>query len=282
MQEIKIFLASSNELKSDREAFELEISRKSKIWQDQGLRLNLELWENITGKVMPRGLQAHYNQVIRACDLFVLLAYTKVGEYTEEEFDAAYDQFQKTGKPDIHIYFKEVVSPSKPERSLEDFQQKLKRINHYYPTYSNFENLWNRFDKELERVISKNLQPTSPSVSEAVMQQEVKNKIRQLVAKGKLADALALLPPNDHDVVMLKNRYEKLKHDTMLGLLSYDNEGRDYAKITRSLLSLLDQIEVGNVGHSASTKNQVVNRTVTQQGEKSVYIENNSGSIHIQ
>jgi hypothetical protein len=36
MKTIKIFLASSNELKRDREQFEIEINRKNKAWHNKG------------------------------------------------------------------------------------------------------------------------------------------------------------------------------------------------------------------------------------------------------
>ena len=37
MRKIKIFLASSNELKADREKFKIEIYRKCKTWFDRNL-----------------------------------------------------------------------------------------------------------------------------------------------------------------------------------------------------------------------------------------------------
>ena len=37
MRKIQIFLASSNELKAEREKFEIEIYRKSKAWFDRSL-----------------------------------------------------------------------------------------------------------------------------------------------------------------------------------------------------------------------------------------------------
>ena len=43
MRKIKIFLASSNELKAEREKFEIEIYRKCKAWFDQDIFLHLDI-----------------------------------------------------------------------------------------------------------------------------------------------------------------------------------------------------------------------------------------------
>ena len=45
MQTIKIFLASSSELKADREQFEIFISRKNSDWVEKGIYLKLIIWE---------------------------------------------------------------------------------------------------------------------------------------------------------------------------------------------------------------------------------------------
>ena len=43
---IKVFLASSSELKDDRTAFEIFINRKNKEWVARGVFLELVLWED--------------------------------------------------------------------------------------------------------------------------------------------------------------------------------------------------------------------------------------------
>jgi hypothetical protein len=41
-----IFLASSSELKTDREQFEIFINRKNKEWIKKGVFLSLVMWED--------------------------------------------------------------------------------------------------------------------------------------------------------------------------------------------------------------------------------------------
>jgi len=151
MRKITIFLASSNELRAEREQFEIEINRKNKAWFDKGIFLHLDIWEDLSARMMPGGSQDKYNEFVRSADLFVLLAATKVGMYTAEEFDTAFGQFKKTNHPFIFTYFK-TVAPDKIDPSLTDFQQKLANLKHFYSFFSDSNDLWNQFNKELERL----------------------------------------------------------------------------------------------------------------------------------
>jgi len=108
MKIIKIFLASSNELKPEREQFEIEVSRKNNLWKEKSIALQLVIWEDLTARMSSTCSQDEYNERIEEGDLFVLLAYSKVGMYTEEEFETAFGAFQKTKKPFIFTYFKDV------------------------------------------------------------------------------------------------------------------------------------------------------------------------------
>ena len=98
----KIFLASSSELLKDRQQFELFISRRNKSWGKKGISLELVNWEDFIDAVSKTRLQDEYNKAIRDCVLFVMLIDTKVGKYSEEEFDTAYESFKQTGKPLIY------------------------------------------------------------------------------------------------------------------------------------------------------------------------------------
>lgn len=84
MKSITIFLASSNELKSDREQFEIEINRKNKAWAEKGIFLHLEIWEDLSPRMSPTRSQDEYNRKIRDADLFMLLACNKVGKSTAQ------------------------------------------------------------------------------------------------------------------------------------------------------------------------------------------------------
>jgi len=150
MKKVKIFLASSIELKPEREKFEIEIYRKCKAWFDKGVFLHLDIWEDVSARMSETGSQSEYNKFVTTADLFVFLAYTKVGMYTAEEFEKAFGQFKSTQKPFIFTYFKN--SPDNTADSVIEFKQKLKELKHFYSPFADSNDLWNQFNKELERL----------------------------------------------------------------------------------------------------------------------------------
>lgn len=151
MKKITLFLASSNELKPEREQFELEIYRKCKAWQEKGVFLHLDIWEDLSARMAPDGSQSAYNTRVASADIFILLAYTKVGMYTAEEFETAFGEFQSRKKPFIFTYFK-TADGLLTEPSLEAFLQKLKSLKHFYSHFKDSNDLWNQFNKELDRL----------------------------------------------------------------------------------------------------------------------------------
>jgi len=150
MKKIRIFLASSNELKAEREHFEIEIYRKCKAWFDRGIFLHLDIWEDLSARMSSSGSQSEYNKFVVASDIFVLLAHTKVGMYTAQEFQHAFGQFKSTQKPFIFTYFK--ITNGAVDSSLLEFKQELQGLGHFYSPFADSNDLWNQFSKELERL----------------------------------------------------------------------------------------------------------------------------------
>lgn len=153
----KIFLASSSELREDRREFEIFINRKNKEWASKGVFLQLELWEDFLDALSGTRLQDEYNKAIRDCDIFVMLFWTKVGQYTEEEFETAFGQFQATHRPFIFTYFKDAEistgsAHKKDLMSLWAFQEKLAALGHFYTVYKNVDELKYKFNQQLEKL----------------------------------------------------------------------------------------------------------------------------------
>jgi len=163
MNKIKIFLASSNELIEDRKEFEIRINRKNKIISDSGHFVHLENWEDLSTKMSKTRSQDEYNEKIRSCNIFVLLGYSKIGMYTEEEFDVALKHFKNVSTPQIHTYFKEIKTKTDP--SIDKFKAKLNDLKHFYASYTNIESLWNQLNSEIDLFIS-NIGSTSANVKE--------------------------------------------------------------------------------------------------------------------
>ncbi|WP_133512972.1 COR domain-containing protein [Candidatus Thiosymbion oneisti] len=154
---VRIFLASSAELRDDRDAFELYFRQQNDRLRNQGVYLEIVRWENFLDAMSSTRLQDEYNQAIRNCDLFVSLFKTKTGKYTQEEFDVAHQTFQDTGKPLIYTYFrKATVSTSASNRddlmSLWDFQKKLKELGHFHTEYESIDGLQRQFRDQLDKL----------------------------------------------------------------------------------------------------------------------------------
>lgn len=156
--ERKIFLASSKELENDREKFENFINRKNKDWVKKGVFLELVIWEDFLDALSKTRLQDEYDKEIRKCDVFVMLFWTKVGKYTEEEFDTAVGQFKATERPFIFTYFKDAeppsVTPNQDDlKSVSAFKKKLDELGHFYTRYKNTAELQLHFSQQLDKLV---------------------------------------------------------------------------------------------------------------------------------
>jgi len=154
---IKIFLASSAELKAEREQFEIFIHRENQRFYKRGVFLELQLWENSIDAMSKTRLQDEYNSAVKHCDIFVSLFFTKVGMYTHEEFETAFGQFKKTGKPLVFTYFKDAAINTEQItdeiQSLLDFRKKLDDLGHFRTVYKNTEGLQLHFIDQLDKVL---------------------------------------------------------------------------------------------------------------------------------
>lgn len=157
--EYRIFLASSQELASDRAAFAELLRRRNDDWVGRGVHLRLAVWEDFIDAMSRTRLQDEYNKSIKTCDVFVMLFFTKVGPYTEEEFNTAFGQFQATGKPFIYTYFKSAaVDPDSLDpadlATRKAFQARLKVLGHFQTKYENTEGLQLHFWQQLDKLVA--------------------------------------------------------------------------------------------------------------------------------
>jgi hypothetical protein len=106
LRTIQIFLASSAELREDRDAFDLHFRQQNDRLRKKGVYLEIRRWEKFLDAMSDTRLQDEYNKAIRECDVFVSLFFTKTGKFTEEEFDVAHRQFKASNRPHIYTFFK--------------------------------------------------------------------------------------------------------------------------------------------------------------------------------
>ncbi len=152
---VSIFIASSNELLKERDAIELELRRYTDTQIERGIYFRILRWESGPQQVSKTRLQDEYNKMVRNAEVALCLFATKVGMYTEEEFDTAYDAMMQNenGLPLIYTYFKR-VDDSDTEDSLNRFRNRLQELGHFEPYFSSTADLINQFRNQLDQKIN--------------------------------------------------------------------------------------------------------------------------------
>ena len=154
MDTIQIFIASSAELKQDRDDFREFVSVLNDRGHKKGIYLELIEWEHFLDTVSQTGKQDDYNEALKKSQIVICLFYTKAGKYTQLEFDTALQQFKETGSPLIYTYFKSGAPEPDPndEKAIElvKFKKRLSDLKHFYTVYNNIDDLKNQFRTQLD------------------------------------------------------------------------------------------------------------------------------------
>lgn len=128
MKTIKIFLASSEELKPERLVIAELITKLNFLWAEYDISIRLVKWEYLDSSMGAQHKQEDYNDYLRQCDMCVVMYWTKFGMYTEIEFETAYKLFTSDGNlKQMAVMFKEEGGDVTP--GLQDFRQKYE-ANH--------------------------------------------------------------------------------------------------------------------------------------------------------
>jgi len=129
---LRIFIASPGDLNEERNIFVDVLSEVNTIKaHSYGYHLEPIGWEEtLPGIGRP---QALINEELITCDLFIMLLWerwgTESGKYssgTEEEYNVALEQNEKLKKPDIWLFFKNIVSePNHDIDKILEFRRKI-------------------------------------------------------------------------------------------------------------------------------------------------------------
>lgn len=153
MKTIKIFLASSEELTDDRNAFGNLVRRLDKIYEKRGIRIELFEWEDYDAAYNDRRKQDEYNDNIKSSDMFLALFHTKAGKFTIEEFDVATEEFRKHSSPKVYTYCKDLKEGEHESAELTEFKRRLfEEMGHYWSRYNNRDSMQLHFVMQLQLV----------------------------------------------------------------------------------------------------------------------------------
>ncbi len=154
---LNLFLASSNELESERQQIEIAISRKNDALRKQGFLVDLLIWED--GKHIGKSVrsQDNYNLEIEQCNLFAMVFYSKVGKYSSEEFEKAKALFDEAAMPRICVYQKDIDLPRKINKTDADsryeFLARLNEMEHFPVLFENTDKLIRELEDAIDKLL---------------------------------------------------------------------------------------------------------------------------------
>ncbi|MFL6209508.1 MAG: tetratricopeptide repeat protein [Pyrinomonadaceae bacterium] len=138
LEVIKVFIASPSDLAEERALFP-EIIKQVNTLKARSMDCLFEAmgWEDT---LLDWGrAQGLINEDVRQCDIFVMLLWKRWGQSTgkstsgtEEEFNIAYERYEKTGNPQLLLYFRSVpqammADPGKQLQQIIKFKAKIEK-----------------------------------------------------------------------------------------------------------------------------------------------------------
>jgi len=139
---IRCFLASPGDLKEERKELDLFFNEENKkLIKQQNIFLELLLWEQLNHSLTKDRIQDSFNQEMYSCDIFIFLFYKKIGEYTREEFNVAYQIIKQSYSKQkyLFVFFKSADIPI-DEVNYDILERKkfIKEIEQLEQLYDNF------------------------------------------------------------------------------------------------------------------------------------------------
>lgn len=155
MTTIKIFLASSEELKHERLVIAEQVANMNRTLANQDITLRLVKWEYLDSSMGAQHKQEDYNDYLVDCDMCFALFWTRFGMYTEIEFEKSLKELNSKGNiRHLSVLFKESTTKSDELRAFE------KKCTEEHPTlchtFKDDDTLKELFNSEIERFISEN------------------------------------------------------------------------------------------------------------------------------
>ncbi len=170
---IKIFIASSISLESSRDKVSEMAREKNKKLHDNGIFLDDFRYElDGSGAITPYRGQDEFNKKLLESDIAIVLIYDKLGKFTREEFDVAFKSNQEGKNPKLlYVYFKKaqisIDDIDKPEvKAVKELKDEICKHEKIYNTYENDEDLYGKFNKQLDEAIEEIINKKSETTTD--------------------------------------------------------------------------------------------------------------------
>ena len=140
MKTIKVFIASSEELRLERLEFTDMIQHLNRILKPRGVEIEPVKWEYLDASMGPLHKQEEYNRELKTCELCLVLYWTRFGDYTKSEFDTAYSELCAGRNPQkLYVYFKDADEITSELRAFkESFDT---RYGHFFCRFENVDTM---------------------------------------------------------------------------------------------------------------------------------------------
>ena len=140
MKTIKVFIASSEELKLERLEFTDMLQQLNRILKPRGLEIEPVKWEYLDASMGPVHKQEEYNRELKTCQMCLVLYWTKFGEYTESELNTAYTELCAGRNPQKrYVYFKDAAEITPEWQAFKD--SFATKYGHFYCRFENVDTM---------------------------------------------------------------------------------------------------------------------------------------------
>lgn len=229
MRIIRIFVASSEELRQERLELAELVEHLNHTFSNQGIQLQLEKWEYLDSSMGPMHKQEEYNKVLEKCEICLVLYWTRFGMFTKTELDLAYKNLCEGKNPQkLYVYFK---STDRMSPELEAFKNSfIKDYGHFVCRFDNVDTL--KADFLLQFMDYLNTQRADATVE---------FKDAKLFIKGQAYADLSNVPfaSRNQDYTLLHQQIQELR----IRLAGMDAEDADYEGTSSELQRLTDKLQ---------------------------------------
>ena len=203
---IRIFLASSSELKKDREEVIMHIHKLNDIY-DGKFVFKPEVWEHLDEGYNGKASQRRYNEKVQNSQVFIALFHRLAGRYTIEELYEARKAIEEHNLRSICIFQKKLGEEDNEEVRLKKLKKILDLRYKYFmpPAYNHVAELCLRVNMSVQRLLESFRQNNE---YESIPHFEVRDS-RIMLGETCVGDINKLsFSANNNDIIRLKKELE--------------------------------------------------------------------------
>lgn len=235
MRNVKMFLASGNSLKKDRDEVMLFLANKNQYLVKHGIFLELVRWEFLSSSFSETRKQDDFDNEVKTSEIFTCLIFDKIGKYTKEEFETAYQNYKDGLNPKkFYLYFK-ILPKNKKEKYAEvlSFRAKIEEEEQIYRDYKN--------PDQLKVFLGQNLDQDLPEILRLTIQDYILNQDTVPETQNVPEYILDNLEDADKMLNQKLTRNAKEIYEESLKQISKHTQPFLYAKVKRNLAkSIID------------------------------------------